>query len=95
MNTLSSPQLFLATGLRGSLLLAVALAVAACSKPAPPPTQAAPAAQGRSETQNIRRVQVMGVDGAPIADRIDAGLDQAEAAAKAQREAIEAQTSGN
>lgn len=79
----------------GGALLVATMFAAGCSKPAPQPTQPASAPQGRSETQSIRRVQVIGMDGAPIADRLDAGLDQAEAAAKAQREAIEAQTSGN
>lgn len=55
------------------MIMALAVALAACDRDEPPVERQAP--EGRAETQSIRNVGAIGTDGAAIADQVDATLD--------------------
>lgn len=67
--------------IRGSVLMAAALSLAACGgaeAPPPPPK----AKEGRAETQSIRNTQAVGYDGKAIADKVDGALKANEEQAR-------------
>lgn len=72
--------------------LPATLGLAACERKPPAEPGKPVAAKGRPETQGIRNTEAIGVSGNAIADKVDGALDNVDAAAKAQREAIDAQS---
>lgn len=56
-------------------IVLLALALGACSAEEPPPP-AAPAPQGRAETQSIRNTEAVGYGGNAVADKVDEALNK-------------------
>jgi hypothetical protein len=69
------------------LLLLSALLLAACGGDEPPPEPKEP--QGRAETRAIRNTDNIGMSGSAIADKVDAGLDANEDAARRRQDAAD------
>jgi PBP1b-binding outer membrane lipoprotein LpoB len=67
------------------VLAGLAVLLAACSADEPPPPEKQEP-QGRAETQSIRNTDAVGYSGSAIADKVDAGLDKNEEAAKKRQE---------
>jgi hypothetical protein len=62
-------------------LAGLAVLLAACGADEPPPAEKQEP-QGRAVTRSIRNTDAVGYSGSAIADKVDAGLDQNEEAAK-------------